>query len=760
MTTTATNSDILRLQESLLHLMAEVQQRGHEDPLLRAEVLLTMNLLCGPELLVGCWQLLEATSARQEVMLMRLLLDLSPADVLRACQTLVDGEDEELRSVGYAMLALQGSPESTAILLPGLQDEPAVVVGRAGRRHLAPYSFVTCLLAGLHEFRDPVIDKTILQCLKRHAQKQPELALIQGLLREQPALVTKLAVVTLGSRVMGILHRAAYECVVCGQTTTLLDEPTRHWLRAALQMAPEVIEVICDLGPAGLDGPAFVRARIQALGELGADLLTHLCAKLLQAKLPLPSLSVEAALHPKSFVDTPSTLRRRSRTLAFLLALMLDYRPALAELVDGLAQGHDLEAAAVERLLLISGTQGPLNFSLALISHWYQLDPNKPDERPFWRWIDGLWHDDRHLQLSEQLDMSLRRPDETAMFACTIVESVEDERGRTLRLIRGGQLIERHEMATLVNASLALAVLQTQLRDPDLVLHPKTLTNIARVGISSLVPMLRARRRTLPDDHSERNALEYSLTLLEARRLAVAEPDAERLLSYGFKALDLRLEGCTQALDRFSQLSRNHPLIKALEGYPTRHVVQLFLWPPSHLHEALEAHLKDPVLCAEMVIDLGAARCCLVQWRDFNDALRAAIPVISPAPSPLNHQLLEIPWGLLQSELPDHLVRIGGELVAMVPRDGETAWVRAWIQVASHTLRLEFDRQGRLFRILRDATPPISLTQATQQMQEIYGAPTFRSPSSATWCFDTLTVHLGSDPGFDGVVEMTTVKLV
>ena len=145
-------SAVARLQEHLLHLIEDVRTRGWEDPVLRAEVLIQMNLLCSRDLLLGLWQLLEEVELREEMLLVRLLVDMDPEGVEAQCLLLIESEHEEVRSMGYAILALHSTPSGTARLVAAFHREPAVVLARGGRPKLAPYSFATCMLSGVREF--------------------------------------------------------------------------------------------------------------------------------------------------------------------------------------------------------------------------------------------------------------------------------------------------------------------------------------------------------------------------------------------------------------------------------------------------------------------------------------------------------------------------------------------------------------------------------------------------------------------------------
>ncbi len=598
--------------------MDEVQSSDREDPRLRAEVLISMNVFCSEDLLLGLWQLLEEVDMRQEMLLVRLLIDMAPEGVESACERLTQHADQELRAMGYGVLALQSTRFGAKLLADAFEREPGLILKRGGKKKFAPYSFTTCMLAGIREFKDPKLDRMAMKALRRFAEGEDDLALLLELLRDQDPKVGKLGFVALASRVMGYIHRAAYEHVICQQPTPLLLEArTRDWLAKALTEAPEILEVVCEQGPPRLDGLTFIRARLLAVQEIGDDALTHICTELLSGHRRLPSLQIEEALYPKAALSDASRHLRRARTLGYLIALLMEYRPVLSALIEALSTGEEIEVSAVERLLMLSSEDGAFNVSTALIAHWHQLNPDNPEQASFWRWVDGLWHDDRHLHPQQALAAALSSPDETAGYAAEILGAVDDPQGKSLRKISSGELVEREDIVPLLDRSTWLSALRARLRMPTAHLHSQTIVNLARLGLSSLSSALRARRSACKEESPERGALDYALRAFEAARIASELPEIAVLPDLGLRLLDQRFERGARARDRIKDLPDTDPLTVALLSSPSVGLLQQRFWATdAHDLSLLRLIDKPWSLSLDAVIDLTDSKVLASRWLD------------------------------------------------------------------------------------------------------------------------------------------------
>src|SRR5690606_30834832 len=121
--------------------------------------------------------------------------------------------------------------------------------------------------------------------------------------------------------------------------------------RTAVQRAPEVIEAIAEPGPFGLSHADFVRARIELLRLLGDESVGKLIAQLLAGKQALPSVVIESRIEQDADIDFERLHVDRQRAIAYILATLVGNRAGLAEMVDGLAAGKDLESTVMERIL-------------------------------------------------------------------------------------------------------------------------------------------------------------------------------------------------------------------------------------------------------------------------------------------------------------------------------------------------------------------------------------------------------------------------
>jgi hypothetical protein len=753
------SSEVQQLQHHLLKLMDDVQRDDREDPRQRAEVLIALNVFCSEDLLLGLWQLLEEVDMRQEMLLVRLLIDMTPDGVEDVCARLLTLDNPELRSMGYGILALQSTRGAARRLVEAFDREPGLVLKRGGKKKFAPYSFATCMLAGIREFKDPTLDRVAMQCLRRFAEGAEDITLLLELLHHDDPKAAKLGFVALASRVMGYIHRAAYEHVICLQPASLLFDPkATDWLSRAITEAPEIIEVICEQGPPRLDGPTFIRARLLALREVGDEVLTRVCADLLSGQRRLPSVRIEEALYPKAALSEAGRHLKRARTLAYLIALLMEYRPVLSALIEALIIGEEVEVNAVERMLSLSSDAGAFNVATALIAHWHQLDPDDADQAPFWRWVDGIWHDDRHLRPQQALLASLSSPDETAGYAAEILSAVDDPFGQLLRHTVSGELVSRADILPLLDQPW-LPALRARLRHPSSHLHPQTLIAFARLGAQDLRASFKARRAACIDESPERGALDYALRLLDAHRLAAASlPDPSDLDgALGLRMLDQRFERGASALARVSHLPSDHPLPTALRNQPTAGLLQMFFWA-TDIHDLPLARLinKPWALSFEAVIDLDASQILASRWLDGALTQLPAPPCALPPPPALTASFLGLPWRTPRDGLDAALTAADGELLVLIPREGLRARARAFAVIQEVEVRLEFDRDGLLFRALQAAPKP-SLPDAIAATTERFGPPTFATPRLASWRFTTLDLTLTQDPSF-GLTEQVTLR--
>jgi len=312
---TAPSVSIDHLQSRLVSMLEAVRNHRIEDPALRAEVLLAMNQLCSPGMLLGLWQTLETVGPREEILVVRLLRDMESARIESATAELIADDDPLVRSVGYGVVALRSRPAGAALLVEAFAREPGVVLKRGGRRHLAPHSFVTCMLAGIREFKDPDLDAVAMRALEGFAEGREDLATIKQLLEETRPDVARLGFVSLASRFMGKLHRFAYEDVVCNAPYTLTTAQ-RRWMQRALSLAPEVVEAIAEAGPTGVGDADFIRARIKILRQFAGDAASDQVDQLLAGTLSLRSVALEDPDPRRGGTPRPGTrlsLRRAHR---------------------------------------------------------------------------------------------------------------------------------------------------------------------------------------------------------------------------------------------------------------------------------------------------------------------------------------------------------------------------------------------------------------------------------------------------------------
>ena len=746
-------SAVAQLQKHLLGLIDTVRNEGVEDPVLRAEVLIQMNMLCSQDLLLGVWQLLEEVDLREEMLLVRLLVDMDPVRVEEQCDLLLQSEDEDVRAMGYGVLALHSTQTSTRKLVEAFHHEPQLVLKQGGRRKLAPYSFATCMLAGIQEFKDGELDRKAMTALRRFSEGRDDITLLLELLEATQPRVAKLGFVALASRVMGWIHRASYEQTICNQRPPMFDEKTRKWLSHAVVKAPEIVEVLSERGPTGLSGPLFARARVQALHEVGDQVLVELCAKLLEGDVRLPSSRIESALYPR-FGGTPPKVQRRIKELAFTMGLLLEYRPALAELVEELGRNSGLGMAVVERMLMLSTSSGAFNLSTALLAHWYQLDPEDPDEGPFWRWIDGLWFDDRHLTLSQAIDAALNAPDETSIYAARVLASVDDACGQMLHNVCTGEAISDVEMAVMIDDARWISALRAHIRHPTVSMHPQTIIASARLGLKVLQPIFQARRNAFQEESPERGALDYALRLMEADLLASRHPAFEKLKGLGLRALDRSFERSSAAKTRLEAgLGRGHSFLKMLDNDTVSGVLSVKFWICEEGASLSQGQLKRPFdLSAELAIDLEKGRILQLIWVEGRGRVRSSLPTRRLTPSKLREGFLGIRWGQEKDTLAGVLKKLGGELIVIVPREGHRARSRVLARLHHQDVWLDFDHNGRLCCGVREVEAK-DIEDAVQQLRKRYSDPSCGSAEHVRWFFEDVEVTLKAEASLQRLVE-------
>jgi len=729
---------IEHLQSRLLRLMDSVRTQRSEPETLRAEVLLAMNQMCSAELLLGLWQTLEEVGARGELLLVQLLCDLETERFDTACSELLESRDPGERAIGYGVVALRARPRGAVIVADAFEREPGIVLRKGGRRHLAPHSFVTCMLAGIREFKDPVLDRLAVEALRQFAAGKSDLDLIAKLLEDKKPSIAELGFVSLASRFMGKLHRLAYMKVMRGREPNLTNAE-RAWMFRAMRLIPEIVEAIAEPGPLGVGDADFIRGRIAVLRALRTKDLTEFVRHLLQTPPELQSVRIERARSKK---QGPSEEENRlaCRSIAFLLSLLIGHRYGLSLFVTGLAEKGDLEMDVIYRILTLSGPNGALNLSAAMVAHWYELNPDDAEEGPFWRWIDGLWQDDRLTLASDGVTAALAHPNETAIYATRVLGTLGDGFAALSSSFHSGQPIDVGDLAVHLNNPLLVPVLRACLHDPEAELHPVSLVTLGRTRLTGVMQSLRMRLSSCLD-RSLVEAGARAIRLVDAEAIVENHPIYRDLLALNLRPADREIESHTNAEGEEEVDEDAVGLV----------VLRVYFW-------LADSVLPIPVgtrpasgyaARAEFVVDVGTRTVLHGTWtdRDGHEHSEVSCP---PPPHEFQAQFYGIPWRTPLAGLEKRVQQVGGELLATVPlSDGST---RTLATIGDVAIRLDTHAQGGFFR----AVVPVDFTRlesATNAAMARFGRPTFRTGSSAVWRFEGMEVGIRPDPAFDTLSE-------
>ena len=743
---------IEHLQTRLIRLMEQVQLKRYEDPRLRAEVLLAMNQLCSPELLLGLWQTLEEASAREEMMLVRLLKDLESVDFGAAQEALLLSGDPGARSIGYGVAALRGRGQDASYLLAGLSREPELVIARGGRPELAPYSFLSSLLAGAQELEDCEGGNPIWLCLEAYEKDEDELKAIDFLLQQTHPIARRLGFVTLASRLMARVHDYAYDLLVAREARSLSpSEKARS--RAMLERAPEIIEALATPGPAGLDGPEFVHARVGFLRELGCDCIEHLVQGLIAGRRELMSHQIERQLAQAQGMAHAEKNLKQSKTLGFLLALIVGQRAGVAAFIEGFSEEGELETLTLGKLLELSGERHALNTTMSLLAHWHQLQAN---EAAFKRWVESLWHDDRHGSIDEALDAALARPDETAIYAARIIKSVADPLGSVLRQLSSGQVLELRALNRVRELPRFLPAVLACLRDSESKLHPSTYLALARIGLSAILPVLNACERQSKDP-TTLEQIHRAQLLLSCQRATQQHELFQSMEHLGLRRVEQEIEPSSESLKRLPPDSgAARALASPLGG---RHMLRVYYWLPETEAPAQVGARPFGGYAArvELVVDLHAGRVHHSSWFDSND-LRHSPLQINPTPPIYQEGFAGLLWETPIEFLEERLHQANSRLWAAAPLSvGAPAATRSLVSFGANPARIETDELGRFFRVL-NPTKWKGVEEALSYYLERYGRPQLQTKSTAQWVFEDIVLSIKQDPAFDTLAQIITLR--
>lgn len=703
------------LRKLLLRLMEEVESSQREAPELRAEVLLSINQHCSPDLLVALWHIIEAVEPRQEMLVVRLVRDIDSDRLDASGHALLQDEDPLRRAIGYGIIAMRARHAGARVLAEALGDDIALILKKGGRSELAPYSFLTCVLAGLREFKDRTLDAIAPEILHRFANGEDDLDILHDLLQDFRPPVAKFGFVALASRVMGLVHRAAYDYALRHQRKQLLDPQERRWLGRALLLAPEIIEAITEAGPARMDAPELILGRLVALTEIDEDEAAHFLTGLLSGDMVLPSLFIESRLHPDEHINYEELATFRRHSIAYLFALIIQHRPLLSLFMEALSQQGELETLVLERLINLSGPNGALNTSMAVVSYWLMLDPRQADDRAFREWLARTLHDPGPDALSARIDLALASPTHEAFYALRLIASVHDDFGiLTLHMLEGRAVPLSQLQPHLGHPRLVPAIYA--LLNHGIPLHVTTLRSIARAGLDVLLPALRYALSRDPLS-PQREPIEAAITLLEATRAAAHHEIFQMLGSLGLEALDRQYQP---------------GLLRTFFFFPV---------PGRPLGERIAT--AEFVLDADLQIEDA-------YWSDSEGAhLRSADLPVAP-PSLAGRLFKQLRWGLPLEQLEGALESAGGQSLSQVLL--ESGHTRVLIELAGQTLRLDFDTDQGLIRALRP-TPHSAFKDALAHCTRALGPHTFQGEERAYWFYPEQRVILARALGYDVFVE-------
>ncbi len=721
-------------QSRLLRLMEGVREQREEHTTLRAEVLLSLNHLGSAALMLELWQSLERVGAREEMLLVRLLGDMDSGSIDRLCGEMLGAAEENQRSVAYAILALRGEAQSASLLVKALEREPLVVLKRAGRRHLAPYSFYCCVFAGVRELKDERVRRMVPALLRRFGEGTSELDCVAGMLDSERPEEARLGFMVCATLFMGKMHNHAYDDVLCGAPRRLV-RAERRWLQRALCLTPEVIDVILEPGPLGLDGADFVRARAAVIKQLDANVTGKVAAGLIRGEIPLRTVS-EAEQAAK-----------KSKELGYLLSLLVGERAGLAELVPRLKDGGEVESDAVIRMLELSTGSGAINSAVSAVAHWFETSEADAEQRPFWRWCNSLWRDDRHVTIAEALDAALSSPDETAMYAASIVAATDEPLGRFVRALISGHQVDLGVIAPLVDHGAFVPVVRACLRNAALRIHPLSCIALARSGLTGLQAALRARLEASGEDEQRRQALGYAHRLVVAARFAQSHPLYRQLCDLGLQPLDREIE----SLEQVEARNPERPALKAMRSVlGERALLSIYFWlPKSSLPQAVGVRPASGYAArAELVIDLSAGRVQYAAW--FDRAGREHTGTrLAEDPACYRTAFGGIPWFTPVENLPEAIVAADGVVIANAPLYSPVSR-RILARLGVGEVRLDTDELGRFQRAL-GPTGERNLDAAIARYVDTFGPPLFRTDSAAVWRFKAIEISVRPDSAFDSL---------
>jgi hypothetical protein len=738
---------IEHLQSRLLRLIDEVRHRGTEPPSLRAEVLLAINRLCSPELLSSLWTMLEKVGAREELLLVRLLGDVDGSAMDGACRKLLQSGDPHQRAIALAVSALRGERSDARRLAEHFSREPELVLQKAANQALAPYSFVTCLLAAVRDFHVPLFANLLAGILRRFADGQTELELIEALLDDERHELAQIGFVTLASRFMGRLQRYVYDDVVGGQPRTL-TRTELSWMQRSLSLCPEVLEAVAEPLPAGTASPEFMRARIRVLAQIAEEQVATLVSELSSGQRRLRSLVIEAALSGEA--DSAERHAAHGRSLAYLLSVLLGHRPGLVALMDGLQHERELETVVMAKALELGGDAGAINVACALLGHWHELQADDPDQGPFRRWIESLWRDDRHRQLEQGIDAALGCPDESAIYAAQIISSLGDPLGVALRAVIRGQLVDLATLSPLSRQSRCAMALRALLRAPELEPHPQTLINIARAGMLETQPSLRSLERHRSP--AIRKAVWAAMRLCQSQRCVYHHPLYRQLQDVGLEPVDREFCEGEQAEERLE--GRSPAALAALKRTTGERVLMdVYFWFASaSLPNIVGTRPASGYAArAQFVVDLESQRVQHAAWYDRagREHVNTRLP---PAPSDSCESFHGIAWDTPIESMADAVGRLGGTVLSVARMGHGSPASRMSVRFGERTLRLEIDDLGRFFRALLPLEVS-TLDAGVRELEASWRQPTFRTDSTVVWRFDQLECGIRPDPAFDKLAQ-------